>query len=293
MARRLAFIALSLIVPIIANGIRAYMIVMTGHLSDMRMAVGFDHLIYGWVFFGFVMLLLFWIGSLWREDDSEYDNSVTGSPSGRSLNPDMKVSLKSMVLTAGAVLIIVFIWPVSAAYLGNIPSRSTEPIIEIPGLSAKWEIGTSQTSDWRPQYVGVAAQLLQNYRNNGQTVDLYVSYYRNQQQGAELINSENVLVPETGSHWRNIKEDTRVISLGSQQETINQNQLQSPSTKLLTWRWYWLGEEKTANPYLAKAILAKKNSWAGATTGRRLSSLRVTKKHRMKRFQYFRVFLAT
>ena len=156
LARRLAFIALSLIVPIIANGIRAYMIVMTGHLSDMRMAVGFDHLIYGWVFFGFVMLLLFWIGSLWREDDSEYDNNVTGSQSGRSLNPDMKVSLKSMVLTASAVLIIAFIWPVSAAYLGNIPSRSTEPIIEIPGLSAKWDIGTSQTSDWRPQYVGVA-----------------------------------------------------------------------------------------------------------------------------------------
>ena len=88
-------------------------------------------------------------------------------------------------------------------------------------------------------------------------MDLYVSYYRNQQQGAELINSRNVLVPESGSHWRNIKEDTRVISLGSQQETINQNQLQSPSTKLLIWRWYWLGEEKTANPYLAKAILAK------------------------------------
>ena len=257
LARRLAFIALSLIVPIIANGIRAYMIVMTGHLSDMRLAVGVDHLVYGWVFFGFVMLLLFWIGSLWREDDSENDNSMTGSQSGRSLNPDMKVSLKSMVLTAGAVLIIASIWPVSAAYFGSVPFRSTEPIIEIPGLSAKWEIGTSQTSDWRPQYVGVAAQLLQNYRNNGQTVDLYVSYYRNQQQGTELINSQNLLVAETGSNWHSIKEYTRVISLGSQQETINQNQLQSPSTKLLIWRWYWFGEEKTANPYLAKAILAK------------------------------------
>ena len=257
LVRRLVFIALSLIVPIIANGIRAYMIVMTGHLSDMRMAVGFDHLIYGWVFFGFVMLLLFWIGSLWREDDSEYDNSVAVSRSGRSLNPDMKVSLKSMVLTAGAVLIIVFIWPVSAAYLGNIPSHSTEPVIEIPGLSAKWEMGTTPTSDWRPQYVGVAAQLLQNYRNNDRMVDLYVSYYRNQQQGTELINSQNLLVAETGSNWHIIRENTRIISLGSRQETINQNQLQSPSTKLLIWRWYWLGEEKTANPYLAKAILAK------------------------------------
>lgn len=88
-------------------------------------------------------------------------------------------------------------------------------------------------------------------------VDLYVSYYRNQQQGTELVNSQNLLVAESGSNWHSIKEDTRVISLGSQQETINQNQLQSPSTKLLIWRWYWLGEEKTANPYLAKIILGR------------------------------------
>ena len=66
--RRLIFIALSVIVPIIANGVRAYLIVMTGHLSDMSLAVGIDHLIYGWVFFGLVMLLLFWAGSFWRED---------------------------------------------------------------------------------------------------------------------------------------------------------------------------------------------------------------------------------
>ena len=37
----------------IANGIRAYLIVMTGHLSDMSLAVGVDHLVYGWVCFRF------------------------------------------------------------------------------------------------------------------------------------------------------------------------------------------------------------------------------------------------
>ena len=78
LARRLVFIALSLIVPIVANGIRAYLIVMTGHLSDMQLAVGVDHLIYGWVFFGFVMLLLFWIGSFWREDDKANANDGAG-----------------------------------------------------------------------------------------------------------------------------------------------------------------------------------------------------------------------
>ena len=67
--RRVAFIAASLVLPIFANWLRAYMIVMLGHLSNNRLAVGVDHLIYGWIFFGLVMVLLLWIGSRWREDD--------------------------------------------------------------------------------------------------------------------------------------------------------------------------------------------------------------------------------
>ena len=65
--RRLIFILFSIVTPIIANGLRAFMIVMIGHFSGMTLAVGFDHLIYGWVFFGLVMFLMFWVGSFWRE----------------------------------------------------------------------------------------------------------------------------------------------------------------------------------------------------------------------------------
>ena len=69
-ARRAAFIAASVVVPIIANWLRAYMIVMIGHLSDNELAVGVDHIIYGWIFFGVVMALLFWVGSFWAEPDA-------------------------------------------------------------------------------------------------------------------------------------------------------------------------------------------------------------------------------
>ena len=79
--KRLLFVALSVIVPIIANGMRAYMIVMIAHLSDMKLALGIDHLIYGWLFFGLVMLLLFWIGSFWRDPEPAISaQSATLSP---------------------------------------------------------------------------------------------------------------------------------------------------------------------------------------------------------------------
>ncbi len=93
LARRIAFVALSLIVPIFANGIRAYLIVMTGHLSDMSLAVGVDHLIYGWIFFGFVMMLLFWIGSIWREDDKR-GNTLDAGPQQNGLSNNNRSSPK-------------------------------------------------------------------------------------------------------------------------------------------------------------------------------------------------------
>ena len=65
--KRALFLALSTVVPIGANFVRAYMIVLVGHLSSMKLAVGVDHLIYGWVFFGLVIGLLFWLGAFWRE----------------------------------------------------------------------------------------------------------------------------------------------------------------------------------------------------------------------------------
>ena len=61
--RRLAFVGVSIVVPIVANWLRAYMIVMIGHLTDNNYAVGVDHLVYGWLFFGVVILLMYGIGS--------------------------------------------------------------------------------------------------------------------------------------------------------------------------------------------------------------------------------------
>ncbi|MDE2504020.1 MAG: exosortase A, partial [Burkholderiales bacterium] len=65
--RRLVFMVVALIVPVIANWLRAYMIVMLGHLSNNRLAVGVDHIVYGWIFFGIVITIMFFIGARWSE----------------------------------------------------------------------------------------------------------------------------------------------------------------------------------------------------------------------------------
>ena len=65
--RRALFVIASIIVPIVANGVRALGIVVLGAVLGSAEAAAADHIIYGWVFFSAVMLLLVAGGMPFRE----------------------------------------------------------------------------------------------------------------------------------------------------------------------------------------------------------------------------------
>src|SRR5690606_24456170 len=111
--RRLVFVAVALIFPVIANGLRAYMIVMIAHLSDMKLALGVDHFIYGWVFFGLVMLLMFWIGSFWSESQA-HSNSVSSAAAATRAE---RLDTVRLAKCAAVVLACSLFWPIWAAHI--------------------------------------------------------------------------------------------------------------------------------------------------------------------------------
>ena len=78
--RRAAFILVSIVTPIIANGFRALGIVVLGRYLGSAEAAGADHLIYGWVFFSFVILMLVLLGMPFREDGKRPEMSAFARP---------------------------------------------------------------------------------------------------------------------------------------------------------------------------------------------------------------------
>ena len=68
--KRFYFILLALFVPVIANALRVYGIILTGHLTDMKHAVGADHLIYGGIFYCIILFILILIGERYKEASS-------------------------------------------------------------------------------------------------------------------------------------------------------------------------------------------------------------------------------
>ncbi len=72
--RRALFMAAALVVPVLANGVRAWGTIYVAQTRGMQFAAGFDHLVYGWLFFALVMLCV--LGAAWRKFDRPPDDRM-------------------------------------------------------------------------------------------------------------------------------------------------------------------------------------------------------------------------
>jgi exosortase A len=241
------FMALSVAVPIFANFLRAYIIVMIGHLSDMKLAVGVDHFFYGWVFFGIVIALLFALGSFWRDPAPQAASSnITSAPVG---------SARAALASAFGIAVLATVWLIYAARLDGAGAAGTWTDLRSPVGVAGWSITADAHTDWQPRYVGAAASVLEVYRKSDRTVTVYLGHYRNQRQGSELINSENRV--DARPRWMSVASVLRTEDFGRGPLELRQTRVLGPGARLLVWEWFRIGEHDTANPYAAKVLLAR------------------------------------
>ena len=258
-ARRVLFITAAAIVPIIANGLRAYMIVMIGHLSNMKLATGIDHYLYGWVFFGVVVLLMFWAGSFWREDEQpEAVQPVDAqAPAATPDSAAHQTGKGRLVLAACSVAAMLAIWPAYADFLENRAGDSRHVALLAPQPVAGWAASDAPVTDFTPHFLNAKAEVAQTFAKDRQWVNLYVKYYRNQREGAKLITSQNKLVSTVNRQWGNIGESTVHVDLSGAAIRVHEAKLRSSGQHLLVWYWYWIERRHVANPYLGKLLEAK------------------------------------
>jgi exosortase A len=249
--RRALFIAAAIVVPILANWIRAYMIVMLGHLSNNRLAVGVDHLIYGWLFFGVVMLLLFWIGSFWQEPGAESTVSAVTS----TLRAPTAASWRPLFSAAVASIIAAIVWlPVDAVVQRGVSTAALAlaPIEPVRG----WATAKMPILDWKPRYAGYATDLQQTFESEGRRVGLYIAYYRSQSKGHELVTSSNSLARRADGDWNQLGSRLEPVPWNGREVDGERIALAGRLGKLEIYRLYWIAGQITSNDYVAKAWLA-------------------------------------
>lgn len=255
--KRVLFIAASVIVPIVANWLRAYMIVMIGHLSDMKLAHGVDHLIYGWVFFGIVMLLLFWVGSFWRDEPEPRATETTTAEPAPTPVPAARGTVGWLRGAAIGAAALVAVWPLYAAHLDRDVVLPAQLRIEPPAPVNGWTLDGASMTDWRPRYEGASTTLFQTYRKGDAVVALYLGYYPRQHPGAELVTSTNIMVVQKHPRWADLGESSRVEDFGNGSFDVRETRLRSPSQRLLVWDWFRIAGRDLTSPYVAKILFAR------------------------------------
>ncbi|WP_017444370.1 EpsI domain-containing exosortase [Gayadomonas joobiniege] len=197
-ARKIGFIFLSFVVPILANGIRVYGIIGIAHLSDMEYAAGADHLIYGWFFYCFVLILLLFIG---RAMQSEAAPSPENQDTSRHPAINFKVSsLMSVAALLIGLMLLQWGWLQKLA--------SAQPDLLIP-LTFNTSNHDKSASALAVDYSKADRVYLFNKKQHGFEFEVLIAQYVNNSDG-ELVSGLQKLYAE--NKWSLISQEQRAIS---------------------------------------------------------------------------------
>ncbi len=255
--KRLLFIVLSAVVPIIANGVRAYMIVMIGHLSEMEYATGVDHLLYGWVFFGLVMFILFWIGSFWQEEQEP----------PRLVAPPQDMSDSSAGIRVSVVGLIALIAAASTVW-GTHRAETIEAAVAAdlrpPAQAGDWRLVDAPTA-WSADHLATPHTIAARYSDGQDEVQLFVVLFPQQRQGREAISGANRISADLD---KEIVRRGGDLMIHGRSFRVNASKVTVPVVERqqahLVWQWYRVAGRNLTNRYAGKAWEA----WARIFPGR-------------------------
>lgn len=256
--RRAAFMLMSLLVPVLANWVRAYMVVMLAYLSENRIATGVDHILYGWVFFGLIIFLMFVVGARWSEAPAKAATALPSGPlvSAACLTP---AGLRMLIIAATGVL-IVQAPPLALATMARGDRAATALRFELPTqLAPGWSDRGVAAADWLPLFDNPSVQASRSYTGAASTVGVYVAYYHAQDESRKLVSSQNMLVPMRGSAWNLMPGATEEVATGSGTIAVRTAELlrqpipgSTHRPHLVAWRFYWIDGRFYAGDIAAK-----------------------------------------
>jgi len=265
--RRVIFMLVSLAVPIVANWLRAYLIVIVGHLSGNKLAAGVDHIVYGWVFFGIVIGVMFMIGARWSEPDNL--NAPVAAPVGAVGAAAASGNAAGSWAMVAAVLVL--LGATHAAFAGLDRSREgPQLVLSLPAAGADgWAVQSADAAPaslpFLPSFQNPSATASRVYVRGDGAVTAWVAYYRDTGYDRKLVSSANNLVePTLEATWALVTSGGTQASTAAGPVPMRTAVLRhapggagrAGAARLRVWSVYWLGGRLTTSDAEAKVRLA-------------------------------------
>ncbi len=222
--RRVTFMVLCVVAPILANGVRAWGTVFIAQHIGADAAGGFDHIVYGWFFFALVIAMVIGIG--WRFFDRDAGAPLVdfGAISGSrvlTVSAERRVATRPLLLAMAVIVLGGLTWAAAAERLSaRLPNQIFLP--EVPGWIREdyrplvW---------WEPRASGAAHRLLGRYADaQGHKVDVFFALYSAQSEGSKASGfGEGALTP--GSPWQWLAPGPEV-ALAKSDRLLSKNQIE-------------------------------------------------------------------
>ena len=223
-----AFMLACVIVPIIGNGFRALGIVLLAHFSDNKIAVGADHLVYGWGFSVAILAALMFVGSKFAD---------VFPPEKPAVPPSHSVRSHLLPLTVLLAVVAVAAVPAFAAWNARAVPIDTDAFARVPAI-AGFQSGP-ETGGWEPSFQNPDAKLAFALRQDGAPVDVFVAYYGEEAEGHSLISSANKFWDE--EVWHPIAQSDVAAAVGAAPVRFHELQIGSVGETRLIWWTYVSG----------------------------------------------------
>ncbi|QUJ69310.1 exosortase A (plasmid) [Photobacterium sp. GJ3] len=255
--KRLCFVAFSFVFPIIANGIRAFGIVIIGYWSDMKYAAGADHLIYGWVFFSLIILVIFFTAS--RFSDAELpptDHNQTKTPTSPRAQKRVFVSVFCLFgLTALWHLHLTHHAESTNALPNSATNRTgTDTTSAEAGITTVNETRTGASNTPLTTWGITFPKAINSQRHSAAEgkAEIYTASYNLWQRDGELISSTNQLFNQ--DTWSLQRSRGVQLQSGVHAKTMTIANARGDTMHLVYW--YCINEFCSSNPLAIKLVRA-------------------------------------
>lgn len=232
--RRWLFLLFALLVPIAANWLRAYGIVLLGHFSGNALATGVDHLIYGWLFFGIVMTALFYF-ALRFMGEADADKA----PPPAAPMPPVDVARMKRIWIAGAAAVVVSaVAPFAAARLDAAGQSATSQVAEaLPTALGEWSMTQDSGFGWPTPFEHATSSQREIYSHADDRVELHLARYASDSGASKLIRYEGATRAEFDPTWRlQSRTQVRVDGLTPALQVV-EREVHSARMDVLVWQW--------------------------------------------------------
>ncbi len=251
--RRTLFIALSLTVPIGANGMRALGIIVLAHIEGSATAVEADHVLYGWLFFSLVIILLIAIGMTFVEKEGGRIAAPLAPPPNKP--EPTSPAWRFVAAVTGAILLAVA-GPAYASLLDTEFATSAPPVAASPQVAPPWHPVADTDIGWRPVVLGADSKLLDSFTEPGSHVVVrFIAFYRLRAIGNALTNSENRIADD--NLWRVAQRGDAEFSLDGEKVKVTTTQIVSGPRRRLVWSFYLVDGEIVSGLLRAKLLQAR------------------------------------